>query len=110
VPYLKAEVEYIMQTRFALVRARRKVAEEDLRFRCSLTGAPAVDAVFLYESGNVAMEKAAVIKSRPFTPAHELRTEFEARVKEVLEVVEIVRGDCVSWRKRMSENGIPPFS
>lgn len=109
VPYLKAEVEYIMNNRFALVEARKKVAN-DVRFKCSLTGAPAVDAVVLTENNNIAMEKAAIIASQPYSPAHELRLEFEQRVKDVIVGVEIDKVDCIAWRKRMPEKGIVPFS
>ena len=57
VPYLKAEVEYIMLNRIARVRARREVAAEHPAFVCSLSGAPLVDAVYL-DDGTTPMEKA----------------------------------------------------
>lgn len=109
VPYLKAEVEYIMKKRFALVEARKKVAS-DVRFKCCLTGAPAVDAVILNEGNGVAMEKAAIVSSELYQPAEELRIEFETRVQDVLENVYMDKVDCISWRRRMPEKGIVPFA
>ena len=108
VPYLRDEVDYIMRSRFALVRARRTVAEGDARFRCSLTGAPLHDAVILEESGCVAMEKAAIVAAAPYAPSHELRTEFALRVEELREQVPF-EGGQVSWRRLMPETGRCPF-
>lgn len=110
VPYLKAEVEYIMNRRFALVKARRSVCEADARFRCSLTGAPANDAVLLSEAGKVAMEKAALVRGLPYTPCAELRREFEERVSAILEPVELDKSGVLAWWKRMPASGIVPFS
>lgn len=110
VPYLKAEVEWIMQRRFALVQARRRAAEEDPHFRCSLTGAPAVDAVRL-SGGEVAMEKAAIVASKSHTAAADVRLVFEKRVNELLVPCPSSPPPeaCVSWRKVMPEGGIVPF-
>lgn len=113
VPYLKDEVEFIMERRFALVRARKAAAAGEPRFRCSLTGAPAVDAVFLTEreGSAVAMEKAAILAGEAHTRADSLRLEFEAEVQKLLDPVEFKPATGrVSWCKQMPAQGIPPFS
>lgn len=110
VPYMRAEVEFIMRKRFELVRARRRVADSDPeRFRCSLCGAPAVDAVRLADSDAVAMEKAALVDGRRYHVDSATRAEFEARVAQELPAVELARVDCVAWKKRMPEHGLRPF-
>lgn len=111
VPYLKAEVEFIMRKRIALVDARRTVAASDARFQCALTGAPVFDAVTL-EDGRVAMEKAALVQELTYTVNEELRNEFEREVfhqQQKETQVEIESKLCMSWRKRMPEKGLVPF-
>lgn len=109
VPYMRAEVEFIMQNRMALVCARREVAAEDpARFTCSLTGAPAVDAVRLSD-GRVAMEKAAIVQGQTYEPATDTRKAFEAAVQARRVDVPLKKEQCMSWRRRMPEGGIRPF-
>ena len=110
VPYLKAEAAYIIENRVALVAARRAVAAEDpARFRCALTGAPAVDAVRL-DDGRVAMEKAAVVGGLAHAADAPTRAAFEEAVGARLVEVPLARADCLPWRKRMPEAGLPPFA
>ncbi len=108
VPYLKAEVEWLMERRFRLVERRREVAAGDAALRCSLTGAPLVDAVRL-EDGTHAMEKAALVRDLAFTPAEEMRARFDAAVGDVT-VAPPAKKSCIPWRKRMPEEGIVPFA
>lgn len=118
VPYLRAEAAHIMETRFALVRARKRAAADHPdRFKCAITGAPLVDAVRLLD-GRVAMEKAALLDPHlepTATPDDDLREAFEAAVRAAAEAdvqspSSLPRAECVSWRRRMPETGIPPFS
>jgi hypothetical protein len=111
VPYLAAEVAYLMESRFALVRARRAVAAaEPARFACALTGAPAVDAVRLAD-GRVAMEKAALVRGEAgYAADGETRAAFEAAVEARREPVALDVARTLPWRKRMPEGGIPPFA
>lgn len=107
VPYMRAEVDHIMRRRFACVVARRSVAV-DPAFRCSLSGAPVVDAVRL-ENGAVAMRKAALVAGRSFEDAPDVRAAFEREVRE--RVVDVPFHDETrrTWRQRMPESGLPPF-
>ena len=109
VPYLHAEVDFLMRRRFALVRARKAVAADDPAFRCALTGAPLVDAVRL-DDGKLVMEKIAQVMEREYEPDEPTRAAFEAAVAARLEPVEIFKADCVPWRKRMPKNGLEPFA
>lgn len=106
VPYLREEVAFLMETRFALVEARRRVAEEDPTMRCALTGAPLVDAVVL-EDGRFAMEKAALVQDRAFTTASDVRQAFEAKVEAVFVPPTLDKKACVPWRSLMPEGGLP---
>ena len=108
VPYMEKEVQFIMESRFAIVAARKRVAEEE-RFRCCLSGAPAVDAVRLKRGGGIAMEKAALLKGEEYEEDKETRSLFEERVVTLLPLIELEKG-CVSWRKQMPESGIEPLS
>ena len=112
VPYMKAEVEFLMNDRFGLVKARREVQRQNPdRFTCSLTGAPMVDAVRL-EDGTLAMERAVQVRELPFTIDSDVRETFEMFV--ALHRIEgpcaLPAADRVSWRKRMPEAGIVPFA
>lgn len=110
VPYLKAEVEFIMETRFSLVKARQIVAKRHPQFRCTLSGAPAVDAVRLNNDSNkVAMEKAALVAGLRYRADETLRQEFEHHVAEEVESTHLKTEDCITWRKLMPETGIVPF-
>lgn len=115
VPYLKAEVEYIMESRFAVVRARRRVADMKPEFKCSVSGAPLVDSVRL-DDGSRVMEKMAQIMTEEGSPVkytvdRETRLAFDAEVKRVMEEVPLPPKTSVAmWKKRMPEEGIEPFS
>jgi hypothetical protein len=108
VPYLKAEVAFLMEDRFALVTARRRVAEEDPTLRCALTQAPVVDAVRL-EDGRVVMEKAALVRELPYTVAHDVREVFEAKVQALYVPPTLRRNECVAWRTLVPQEGLVPF-
>lgn len=108
VPYLRAEASYIMEQRFALVQARKSALAADPTFRCSLSAAPAVDAVRL-DDGGVAMEKAALVRGMGYRVDPVLRAQFERAVSGWMESVEIDSSGCISWRKRMPGGGIVPF-
>ena len=110
VPYLENEVDFILNTRIELTRARRAVAAGDASLRCAHTSAPAVDAVRLGD-GRVVMENAARVLDVPYEPAHDVRERFERAVAaEVRPVDPFVVAACTSWRRQMPEDGIPPFS
>ena len=113
VPYLRAEVEYIMNRRFALTKARNTVADAHSELRCALTAAPLVDAVTVTSEGphkgKLAMEKAAVVAGVEHEPAQSVRDRFEAEVQAVMETVELDKSKCINWRKLMPEGGLPPF-
>ena len=110
VPYLHAEVDYIMRRRMEVVRARRAAVAENPDFACALCGAPVVDAVRL-EDGRVAMEKAALVKNVAFAPAQDIRTAFAQAVKSVETPVDPpTPSECVSWKRRMPTGGIVPFA
>jgi hypothetical protein len=103
VPYMKAEVEYIMNTRIAEVAARRATG-----MVCDVTGAPLVDAVRL-EDGRTVMEKQAILMDVPFTVDGETRRRFVAEVDRLVKRVEMEK-PVIAWRTLMPEDGIVPFS
>lgn len=109
VPYLRAEVEYIMENRIAQVAARRALAATDPTVRCALSGAPATDAVRLAD-GRIAMEKAAQVEDlvAGCRPDADVRARLAAHVATVPEVP-LRRADCLPWRKRMPEDGLAPW-
>ena len=111
VPYLSSEVEYLMSNRKEVVRARREVAAKERKFKCSLTGAPAFDAVRLKGSGEIAMMKAAQIYGFEYEEDEETRKQFEEEVeRERGGEVPLHKPTCEQWWKRMPAQGIPPFS
>jgi len=110
VPYLAEETRYIMERRFARVRAQWAVMEEDPeRFRCSRTRVPAVDAVRATEGGAVLLEKVARLSRIPYAVADDLRADMEARVACAAEDVTCDASQCTSWRRLMPEGGLAPF-
>ena len=109
VPYLHEETRYIMERRFARVRAQTAVMEADPeQFRCRMSNAPVVDAVRL-DDGRVVMEKMARLSGESFTVADDVRREMEVRVGENVEEVAFDPGACTSWRRLMPVGGLPPF-
>ena len=104
VPYLKAEVEYIMETRIAEVEARRATG-----MVCAITGAPLVDAVRLDGDGRVVMEKQAILMGVPYTVDDEARARFDAEVARHMQPVTISE-DVTAWRELVPTEGIVPFS
>ena len=104
VPYLKAETEFIMSSRFELVRARNEV--KAMGFECALTGAPLVDAVRLADDGRKVMEKAAVVRELRYTSDAPTRAQFERLVAERTRAVPFSGG--VAWRRLMPEGGLVP--
>lgn len=111
VPYLKAEVEFIMLTQASKVTARKKVMQSSPdRFTCCLTASPLVDAVRL-KGGDLCMEKAAVLNGYSYEVDEEVRREFEDAVQSVMEKVPPpLPADCLPWKRRIPKEGIPPFS
>ena len=111
VPYLKAEVEFIMLTQASKVAARKKVMQSSPdRFTCCLTASPLVDAVRL-KGGDLCMEKAAVLNGYSYEVDEETRREFEDAVQSVMEKVPPpLPADCLPWKRRIPKEGIPPFS
>ena len=114
VPYLREEVDFLMRKRYALVDARKATRDaEPERFTCSLTGAPLVDAIRLVDFHGhpaLAMEKAAQVRNLTYVAAHDVRAAFDAAVQAKMQPVEIHKANCMSWRRRMPEVGIVPFS
>lgn len=108
VPYLKAEVEFIMQRRFALTRARRAVAATRPDMRCARTGAPLVDAVVLAD-GTKVMEKVALVHGLTYDVDAETRTAFDALVAAREDAVVLDKDACKSWKRQMPAGGIPPL-
>ena len=104
VPYLKAEVEYIMGNRIAEVTARRATG-----MTCAVTGAPLVNAVRL-DDGRLVMEKQAILMEVPYTADQETRARFEEEVARCKECVELDESEVVPWRELMPAEGIVPFS
>ena len=104
VPYLKAEVEYIMGNRIAEVTARRATG-----MTCDVTGAPLVNAVRL-DDGRLVMEKQAILMEVPYTADQETRARFEEEVTRRKECVELDESEVVPWRELMPAEGIVPFS
>lgn len=104
VPYLKAEVEYIMETRIAEVEARRATG-----MVCAITGAPLVDAVRLDGDGRVVMEKQAILMGVPYTVDDEARAQFDAEVARRMQPVTMSE-EVTAWRELVPEEGIAPFS
>lgn len=102
VPYLKAEVEYIMETRIAEVDARRATG-----MVCAITGAPLVDAVRLDGDGRVVMEKQAILMGVPYTVDDEARAQFDAEVARHMQPVTMSE-DVTAWRELMPTEGIVP--
>ena len=109
VPYLKEEVELLMQRRIALVAARRRAVEGDPGLACGLTGAPAHDAVTLRD-GRTASEKAALVRELPYEPDEPTRKRFRESVDALLEEVPPpAKWTKGTWRRRMPERGLAPF-
>lgn len=116
VPYLKAEVEYLMEGRFDLVRARKAVAEEDEGMRCALTGAPLVDAVRLRSSETkqtttLVMEKMALVREEEedYEVAQDVREAFDKAVEAKRRPPTLDAAACTSWKRLMPDGGIVPF-
>jgi len=105
VPYLKSEAEYIMTSRFELVRARNLVKK--MGYECSITHAPLVDAARLVATDQLVMEKVAVVRELQHVPDMTTRTQFEQLVHEHVRPVTF-GGGSVPWRKLMPESGIEP--
>jgi hypothetical protein len=108
VPYMRAEVEYIMARRMALVAARKAVADEHPEYRCAVTQAPTVDAVRLAD-GRLVMEKMAQVHELPYTVDRAARRLFEEEVARRVEYVAFDSKGCTPWRRQVPENGIAPF-
>lgn len=109
VPYMREEVRYIMDRRFARVRAQREVlASKPDAFTCAATGSPLVDAVQC-DDGSLVMEKVARIRGQSFVPCLEVRDAFNAEVSRCTDNVTLDKSACVSWRRQMPEGGIPVF-
>ena len=111
VPYLKAEAEFLIRQRVALVRARQLVTSEFEHFQCAVTKAPVVDAVRL-DDGRVVMEKVALLHRLQHTIDDEMRRAFDATVSAWMEhpLPEWDPKQCTLWRKLMpTSSGIRPF-
>lgn len=111
VPYLREEVDYLMTERFRLVKARRRVAmagDAPVEFRCVLSGAPTVDAVKVEEG--YAMERAAIVRGKPFEVAQDVRDRFDRAVANAMRDEPALPVDKVPWWKRMPKQGLRPFS
>lgn len=108
VPYLRAEVEYIMARRFRLIRARRAAASASVALRCALSDAPLVDAVRL-DDDRLATAKAALVYNVPHTVDEATRASFESAVQAHLFEPEPRLGECTNWRELMPESGLPAF-
>lgn len=110
VPYLRAEVDYIMRKQFALVAARKAAMQADPdKFTCCFTNAPANDAVRLTD-GRIAMEKAAILREVDYDPAVEVRAEYDAKVKELMpDVTPPPAEECILWKRRVPKEGAMPF-
>lgn len=110
VPYLFAEVDYIMKKQISLVAAQKRAVDLHPRFACSLSGFPVVDTVRLKETGELAMRKAALLKEVEFEEDDTARSDFEAEVRLHLSPVDPpLAVDCIQWKKRVPEEGYPPF-
>lgn len=114
VPYLRREVEYIMEDRMATVAAREAAAADEPRFRCCLSGAPTADAVRVEageHAGKLAMEKAALLAGVACSPDAEAREEFALCVSLLKKEVPVpTRKEVVPWRELVPEEGIVPFA
>lgn len=122
VPYLRAEVEYIMESRIALTAARRRVAAADARFKCSLSGLPAVDAVRVSsppteevlvvpnaDGGQIASEKAAMVQGLDdAVPEETLRAAFAEAVRLEYTPPTLRRESCIAWKRQMPVGGLRP--
>ena len=104
VPYLKAEVEYIMESRIAEVEARRATG-----MVCEMTGAALVNAVRLDGDRRLVMEKKAILMGVPYTVDEEARARFDLEVARHMQSVTLSK-DVTAWRKLMPTEGIAPFS
>ena len=100
VPYLKAEVEYIMETRIAEVDARRATG-----MVCEVTGAPLVDAVRLDGDGRVVMERQAILMNVPYTVDYAARARFDSKV---MRRPVSMSSNVTAWRDLMPAEGIVP--
>ena len=107
VPYLRAEVDYIMADRTRLVSARRAAVRPDTT--CALTGAPAVDAVRLAD-GRLAMERAARVHGLAFTVDAPVRARLEAAVDAAVDetTAPTFRAET-TWRRLVPPGGLVPF-
>lgn len=111
VPYMKREVEYIMERRFALVRARKEIVRADPCFACAKTGAPLVDAVMLDDDQTRVMEKMALTEETvSYRPDWETRRAFDAAVAAAVRMPTFDPTGLVSWKRQMPAAGLRPFS
>ena len=82
VPYLEAEVDYLLARREAIALAQEAVARSDSAFRCSITDAPLFEAVFIDEPGahrgKRAMQRAASVRGMSYTVDEETAASFDA--------------------------------
>ena len=105
VPYMRAEVEYIMAHRIAEVKARRETG-----ITCAVTGAPLVDAVRLTDDGRVVMEKQAILMGVPYEVDVTAREQFAAAVARCRGARVRLGDGAIPWRECMPEGGIAPFA
>ena len=112
VPYMREEVRYIMERRFARVRAQRAaMAAHPERFTCRLTGAPAVEAMRHADDGSVAMGRAVRLRNLDgYVVDAALRAEFARETDARTDVIACDASACTSWRRLMPEGGIPVLS
>ena len=62
------------------------------------------------DDGRLVMERIARTQNLDFVPDHQVRARFQALVDERMEPeVPMNAMNCISWKKLMPAEGIPPF-
>jgi hypothetical protein len=110
VPYLREEVDYIMQERLNLVQARADVARTYPQLCCSRTGAPLVDAVRICESGILVMQRVVLLSEETYEIADDIRRVFDEQVESRMRDHSVhVIHSCEKWQKKMPKGGRAVF-
>jgi len=106
VPYLKNEVEYIMNKQKALVDARKEVEG----FKCEITKRTLIDPVKC-EDGRIVSEKVAMLHKLKYEKDETTKILLENELKKHIKDVHLDTNGILNWKKQMPKSGgIKPFS
>lgn len=105
VPYLQPEVDYLLNMRIELTRARAEVSG----FKCEITGKTLIDAVRT-DDGRLVSERAAKMENLSYTPDMAVREKVDEEVAKYMKPVEYVNPPRRNWRRLYDAHNTAPFS